>query len=63
MSRLRRNFDRGHASDPVLKTCRCWGIDDIVHAPKRKHRHAALRLAVTILITAKLIDWKNRWNP
>ena len=26
-------------------------------------RHAALRLATTILITAKLIDWKNRYNP
>lgn len=26
-------------------------------------RHAALCLATTILITAKLIDWKNRWNP
>ena len=26
-------------------------------------RHAALRLAITIIITAKLIDWKNRWNP
>lgn len=26
-------------------------------------RHAALCLATTILITVKLIDWKNRWNP
>ncbi len=26
-------------------------------------RHAALCLATTILITAKLIDHKNRWNP
>ena len=26
-------------------------------------RHAALCLATTILITAKLIDWRNRWNP
>ncbi|WP_420618473.1 IS5 family transposase [Candidatus Poriferisocius sp.] len=26
-------------------------------------RHAAMCLATTILITAKLIDWKNRWNP
>ena len=26
-------------------------------------RHAALCLATAILITAKLIDWKNRWNP
>lgn len=25
--------------------------------------HAALCLATTILTTAKLIDWKNRWNP
>ncbi len=26
-------------------------------------RHAALCLATTILIAAKLIDWENRWNP
>ncbi len=26
-------------------------------------RHAAICLATTILITAKLIDHKNRWNP
>ncbi|MDE0238237.1 MAG: IS5 family transposase [bacterium] len=30
---------------------------------KPHSRHAALHLAVTIIITAKLIDWKNRWNP
>lgn len=27
------------------------------------HRHAALQLATTILITGRLIDWRNRWNP
>ena len=27
------------------------------------HRHAALSLATTVLITAKLIDWRNRWSP
>jgi hypothetical protein len=25
--------------------------------------HAALRLATTILIVGRLIDWCNRWNP
>ena len=30
---------------------------------KPDSRHAALRLAATILITAKLIDWRNRHNP
>lgn len=28
-----------------------------------RHRHAALCLATTILITGRLIDWRNRWNP
>lgn len=27
------------------------------------HRHAQLCLAATIIITIKLIDWRNRWNP
>ena len=27
------------------------------------HRHAQLCLAATILITAKLIDWRDRWSP
>jgi hypothetical protein len=27
------------------------------------HRLAQLALAVVLLITAKLIDWRNRWNP
>jgi hypothetical protein len=27
------------------------------------HRHAQLALAVTLLITAKLIDWRDRWSP
>lgn len=27
------------------------------------HRLAQLTLAITLLITAKLIDWRNRWNP
>jgi transposase len=27
------------------------------------HRHAQMCLAVTLLITAKLIDWRNRWSP
>lgn len=30
---------------------------------KPDSRHAAIRLAVTIIITAKLIDWRNRYNP
>lgn len=30
---------------------------------KPQSRHAAMRLAVTIIIAAKLIDWRNRWNP
>ena len=28
-----------------------------------KHRLAQLALAVTLLLTAKLIDWRNRWSP
>ncbi len=27
------------------------------------HRHAQLALAITLLITAKLIDWRNRYTP
>ena len=27
------------------------------------HRVAQLALAITLLLTAKLIDWRNRWNP
>jgi transposase len=27
------------------------------------HREAQLALAVTLIITAKLIDWRNRWSP
>jgi hypothetical protein len=30
---------------------------------KHHHRLAQIALAVTILITGKLIDWRNRWNP
>ena len=28
-----------------------------------KHRHAQLCLVTVLLITAKLIDWRNRWSP
>jgi transposase len=28
-----------------------------------RHRHAQLCLAITFLLTAKLIDWRNRWSP
>jgi transposase len=28
-----------------------------------RHRHAQLCLVVVLLITAKLIDWRNRWSP
>ena len=27
------------------------------------HRHAQLQLAITLIITIKLIDWRNRWSP
>lgn len=27
------------------------------------HRQAQLQLAITLLLTAKLIDWRNRWSP
>ena len=27
------------------------------------HRLAQLALAITLIITIKLIDWRNRWNP
>ena len=30
---------------------------------KNRHRHAALCLATTILIVARLIDYRNRWSP
>jgi len=28
-----------------------------------RHRHAQLCLVAALLITAKLIDWRNRWSP
>ena len=28
-----------------------------------QHRLAQLALAIALLICAKLIDWRNRWNP
>ncbi len=30
---------------------------------KNRHRHAQLCLVTALLITAKLIDWRNRWSP
>ena len=30
---------------------------------RNKHRLAQLALAIALLLTAKLIDWRNRWNP
>jgi len=27
------------------------------------HRLAQLALAITLIITAKLIDWRNKWSP
>jgi hypothetical protein len=30
---------------------------------KSCHRHAALCLATTVLIVARLIDWRDRWSP
>jgi transposase len=30
---------------------------------RRRHRHAALCLATTILIVGKLITWRDRWSP
>lgn len=30
---------------------------------RNRHRHAALCLATTVLIVARLIDWRNRWSP
>ena len=30
---------------------------------RRRHRHAALCLATTILIVGKLIAWRDRWSP
>ena len=30
---------------------------------KVAHRLAELALAVALLLTAKLIDWRNRWSP
>jgi hypothetical protein len=28
-----------------------------------RHRLAQLALTIALLITAKLIDWRNRWSP
>lgn len=30
---------------------------------RNRHRHAALRLATTVLMIARLIDYRNRWSP
>ena len=30
---------------------------------KNSHRHAALQLATTVLITARLLDYRHRWSP
>ena len=30
---------------------------------RTRHRHAALRLATTVLIIGRLIDYRNRWSP
>jgi hypothetical protein len=30
---------------------------------KSIHRSAQLALAIAMLITAKLIDWRDRWSP
>jgi len=30
---------------------------------RERHRHAALRLATTVLIVGRLIDHRNRWSP
>jgi transposase len=30
---------------------------------RNRHRHAALRLATTVLIIGRLIDYRNRWSP
>lgn len=30
---------------------------------RNRHRHAALCLATTIIITGRLINYRNRWNP
>jgi hypothetical protein len=28
-----------------------------------RHRHAQLAFAITLLLVAKLIDWRSRWSP
>ena len=30
---------------------------------RNQHRHAALRLATTVLIVGRLLDYRNRWSP
>ena len=30
---------------------------------RERHRHAALRLATTVLIIGRLLDYRNRWSP
>jgi hypothetical protein len=30
---------------------------------RSRHRHAQLCLVAALLVTAKLIDWRDRWSP
>jgi hypothetical protein len=31
--------------------------------PRTRHRHAQLCVVTALLITTKLIDWRDRWDP
>lgn len=61
------HLDRGYDNAPARVVCAAAGIDDIVCTKRRprqsKRRKAQLSLAITLILTTKLIDHRNRYNP
>jgi hypothetical protein len=63
------HLDRGYDYPKVRAQLAGRGLDDLNIQLRRntdrrtRHRHAQLCLVVALLITAKLIDWRNRWSP
>jgi hypothetical protein len=39
------------------------GVEVLGHLDRVRHRHAALNLALSILIIGKLLTYRDRWNP
>jgi hypothetical protein len=75
-SRKRRRRPRGHKTIPVkdplglrwpVERTNSWltNYGQLRRNTDRRtiHRNAQLALAITITITAKLIDWRNRYSP